>query len=72
MGAGASSSLTTGRHEIREFIVALWCTPEYHAAALQFVGAAEDDLYRQWLPLLSYALDCADEARLLMHKLDLA
>ena len=47
-------------------------TPEYHAAALQFVGAAEDDLYRQWLPLLSYALDCADEARLLMHKLDLA
>lgn len=53
-------------------IVALWCTPEYHSAALGFVGAAEDDLYRQWLPLLSYALDCADEARLLMYKLDLS
>lgn len=46
--------------------------PEYHSAALGFVGVAEDDLYRQWLPLLSYALDCADEARLLMYKLDLS
>jgi hypothetical protein len=52
-------------------IVALWCTLEFQPYALQFFGAAEEDLCRQWLPLLSYALDCADEARLLMQKLDL-
>jgi hypothetical protein len=31
-------------------------------------GFAEEELYAHWLPLLSYALDCADEARALMEQ----
>ena len=41
------------------------------AFALQSFGLAEEDLFWQLLPLLSYYLDCADEARLLMSKLGL-
>jgi len=51
--------------------LALWCTPEFRPIAVQAFGIAEEELYMQWLPLLSYALDCADEARLLMQKLHL-
>jgi hypothetical protein len=50
-------------------IVALWCTPESRPHGLQFFRFAEEDLCLQWLPLLSYSLDCADEARILMKKL---
>jgi hypothetical protein len=50
---------------------ALWCTPEFRQTALQAFGLAEEELYLQWLPVLSYALDCADEAWLLMQKLHL-
>ena len=50
-------------------IVALWCTPDSRPYGLQFFGFAEEDLCLQWLPLLSYSLDCADEARFLMKKL---
>jgi len=49
--------------------VALWCTPDFLPYALQSFGFAEEDLCLQWLPLLSYSLDCADEARFLMKKL---
>jgi hypothetical protein len=48
-----------------------WCTPELRPQAVQTFGLAEEELYVQWLPLLSYALDCADEARVLMKKLGL-
>jgi hypothetical protein len=50
---------------------ALWCTPEFRQLAVQAFGFAEEELYLQWLPLFSYALDCADEARLLMKTLHL-
>jgi hypothetical protein len=52
-------------------IGAFWCTPEFRPHAVQTFGLAEEELYVQWLPLLSYSLDCADEARLLMNKLGL-
>jgi hypothetical protein len=52
-------------------IVALWCTPEFRPYGLQSFGFAEEDLCIQWLPLLSYSLDCADEARILMKRLDM-
>ena len=52
-------------------IGAFWCTPELRPQAVQTFGLAEEELYVQWLPLLSYALDCADEARVLMKKLGL-
>ena len=47
-------------------IMALWCTPESRAYALQQFGFVEEELFLKWLPLLSYSLDCADEARSLM------
>jgi hypothetical protein len=49
--------------------MALWCTPDFRAYALQQFGFAEEELFREWLPMWSYALDCADKARLLMKKL---
>lgn len=52
-------------------MTAEWCTPKNRSTSLQFFGAAEEDLYAQWLLVLSYALDCADEARSLMQKLQL-
>ena len=52
-------------------IGAFWCTPELRPQAVQTFGLAEEELYVQWLPLLSYSLDCADEARVLMKKLGL-
>ena len=52
-------------------IVALWCTPDFRPYGLQSFGFAEEDLCLKWLPLLSYSLDCADEARFLMKKLRL-
>jgi hypothetical protein len=50
-------------------VTALWCTPDFRAYALQQFGFAEEELFREWIPMWSYALDCADEARLLMRKL---
>jgi hypothetical protein len=46
--------------------LAWWCTPEARAKAEQQFGLAEEQLYLSWFPLLSYTLDCADEARALM------
>ncbi len=50
-------------------ILALWCTPEARAHALQAFGFAEEEAFLQWLPLFHYSLDCADEARSLIKKL---
>jgi hypothetical protein len=47
---------------------AWWCSSENRASALQIVGFAEEELFLRVLPLLNYALDCADEARSLMKK----
>lgn len=51
--------------------VAWWCSPERRSMALQQFGLAEEELYRQYLPILSYSLDCADEARKLIKKWNL-
>jgi hypothetical protein len=48
--------------------VAWWCSPERRLLALQQLGLAEEELYQQYLPILSYSLDCADEARKLIKK----
>jgi hypothetical protein len=50
-------------------IMALWCTSEARPYALQIFGFAEEQAFLQWLPLLHYSLECADEARSLMKKL---
>jgi len=47
---------------------AWWCSSENRESALQIVGFAEEELFLRVLPLLNYALDCADEARSLMKK----
>lgn len=52
-------------------IIVLWCTPDFRPFALQQFGFAEEELCLQWLPVLHYALDCADEARILIRKLGL-
>jgi hypothetical protein len=52
-------------------ITALWCTPDFRSFALQQFGYAEEELFLQWLHMFSFALDCADEARHLMHKLNI-
>ncbi len=51
-------------------MLAWWCRPEKRAAALLAFGVAEDELFERHRPLLDYALDCADEARLLMCQAD--
>jgi hypothetical protein len=51
--------------------VTLWCTPDFRSFALQQFGCAEEELCRRWMPVLSYALDCTDEARFLINKLGL-
>jgi hypothetical protein len=48
------------------------CTFEFRPLSLNAFGLAEEELYVQWLPVLSYALDCADEARVLMKQLGLS
>ena len=50
---------------------AWWCIVDRSPIALKAFGLAEEELYLQWLPLLYYSLDCADEARFLMKKLGL-
>jgi hypothetical protein len=50
-------------------LTAAWCSPESRGFALQIFGDAEEELFWKLLPLLYYTLDCADEARQLMHKL---
>lgn len=49
--------------------VASWCSAEYRQNALDQFGTAGEDLFWQYLPTFSYALDCADEARQLVTKL---
>ena len=46
-----------------------WCSVQSRTKALQQFGIAEEDLYLRYLPILSYCLDCADEARSLIKKL---
>jgi phosphotransferase family enzyme len=46
-----------------------WCSPENREFALQILGSAEEELFLKGLPMLNYALDCADEARALMQEL---
>lgn len=50
-------------------IMALWCASDFHSYSLQRFGFAGEELYLKWLPLLSYSLDRADEARGLLQKL---
>lgn len=45
---------------------AFWCSPENRLNAVQTFGLAEEELFWKVLPILSYSLDCADEARQLM------
>ena len=52
-------------------VAAECCTFEFRPLSLDAFGLAEEELYVQWLPVLSYALDCADEARVLMKQLGL-
>jgi hypothetical protein len=49
-------------------IAAECCALESRPQSLLAFGFAEEELYAHWLPLLSYALDCADEARALMEQ----
>ena len=49
-------------------ITTLWCIPDARSYAVQQFGFAEEELYEKWLPLFSYSLDCADEARSLIKK----
>lgn len=46
-----------------------FCSKESHQLSLQHFGLAEEELFLTWLPLLSYFMDCADEARVLIEKL---
>jgi hypothetical protein len=50
-------------------IMATWCAPDFDLYASQQFGLAGEALCLKWLPLLSYSLDCADEARALIYKL---
>jgi hypothetical protein len=50
-------------------LVAFWCSPKNQDFAYQILGMVEEQLFFEMLPLLNYALDCADEARYLMQKL---
>ena len=43
---------------------------ENRELAQKRLGLAEEELFLQTLPVLNYALDCADEARSLMKKLN--
>jgi hypothetical protein len=51
---------------------AFWSSAEKREFAIQILGLAEEELFLQTLPLLYYALDCADEARTLKKKLGLS
>ncbi len=48
---------------------AWWCSAKNRLIASKSIGLAEEELYLYWLPGLNFALDCADEARLLMKEL---
>jgi hypothetical protein len=48
-----------------------FCSPEQRELNLKQLGKAEEELYKTWLPVLYFFLDCADEARSLMKKLNL-
>ena len=50
-------------------LAAFWSATEKREFALQILGLAEEELFLQSLPLLNYALDCAEEARFLIQKL---
>ena len=52
-------------------LVAWWCVPENSPFALQQFSRVEEELYVEWIPLFTYSLDCTDEARMLMEKLQL-
>jgi hypothetical protein len=49
-----------------------WCMAENKSFALQQFNLAEEELYVKWLPIFDYALDCSDEARILMEKLGIS
>jgi hypothetical protein len=49
--------------------IAARCSAEARPWALDQFGMAEAELFWQYMPVLSYALDCADEARQLAAKL---
>jgi hypothetical protein len=46
--------------------MAIMCSAEARPRSLKIFGLAEEELYLYWLPLLNFALDDADEARILM------
>ena len=49
--------------------MAIACSADYCLWSSKVFGLAEEELYLYWIPLLNFALDCSDEARLLMRKL---
>ena len=49
-----------------------WCAVENREVALRTLGIAEDELLLKVLPGFDYALDRADEARILMKKLGIS
>ena len=53
-------------------LIPYWCAAENREMALQILGCAEDELLLKVLPGYDYALDRADEARILMKKLGLS
>lgn len=53
------------------FALSRWCSSDSRLFSLQQFGYAEEELYLQWLPVFSYSLDCADEARTLMDSINL-
>jgi hypothetical protein len=53
-------------------LIPYWCAAENREMALQILGCAEEELLLKVLPGYDYALDRADEARILMKKLGLS
>ena len=50
-------------------LVTFWCSHENQDFAFQILGLSEESLFIETLPVLNYALDCADEAQTLMRKM---
>ena len=46
------------------------CGPEAREASRRSFGMADEELFWQYLSAMTYALDCADEARMLMLRLN--
>jgi hypothetical protein len=69
---GFVSMLAIYRAPILPLAMGKWfCTPQTQERDLRQFGIANDDLYLHYKGMMLYWLDCADEARILMGRLDL-